>query len=170
MCCFIYEATCETSNAHTWNNGTFRRYVNIWKGFSSWKCIELVIFCYCMYPILKTTIYYTELTKHTILCIGKPTTQVAGNFLNFDFFFLIVTTRPTLIENRICESLISLKSCVTSNFHHDFKLDLKLFGQSITLGFGVLQMPSEPILVLSGWWDKPHQGMISHWRGMFITS
>ena len=72
-----------------------------------------------------------------------------------------VTTRHTLIESRICESLISLKSWAINKFHHGFKLDSKLLGQAITLGFEVLQMVSEPILVSSGWWGKPHRGMMS---------
>ena len=74
-----------------------------------------------------------------------------------------VTTRPTWIESKICELLIRLKSWATNNFHHGFKLDSKLLGQHVALGFEVLQMVSEPILVPSGWWGKPH------W-GMFVTS
>ena len=81
-----------------------------------------------------------------------------------------VTTRPTWIKSIICELLISLKSWVTNNFHHGFKLGSKLLGQSVAWGFGVLQMVSEPILIPSGWWGKPHQGMMSPRGGMFVTS
>ena len=73
----------------------------------------------------------------------------------------LVTTRPTLIESRICESLTSLKSWATNNFYHGFKLGLKLSGQPIALGFVVLQMVLESILVPSGWWVKHHWGMMS---------
>ena len=72
-----------------------------------------------------------------------------------------VTTRLTLTESRICESLISLKSWTTNNFYYGFKLDLKLLGQPVALGFGVLQILSEPIFVSSGWLGKPHRGMMS---------
>jgi len=45
-----------------------------------------------------------------------------------------------MVENGIWELLVSLKSWATNNFHHGFKLDSKLLGHSVALGFGVLHL------------------------------